>query len=282
MILTLFSLAPRAGSVDAIWRLIHPPALTVARVLGSCRADSARLRAMWRSIVRIRAADQPSYRILCFPAAGGGASTYWSWAGYAPPNADLLAIRLPGRESRIRESPYASMEEAIASIATDAADLLDLPLAILGQCSGAIMGFELALALNLSRGVVGVSGQVASKVVAARRSSPVPTDGELIEELGEGIPRIVRENPEFLDLALTAIRSDMQMLETYAPTPRPVGVPIVGFHGRNDQLVSESDVIDWRHRTAASFSMVSVGAGHLMTSGDASTVFEALGAYIAT
>jgi surfactin synthase thioesterase subunit len=93
---------------------------------------------------------------------------------------------------------------------------------------------------------------------------------------------IVREIPEFLDLALTAIRSDMQMLETYAPTPRLVGVPIVGFHGRNDQLVSESDVIDWRHRTAASFSMVSVGAGHLMTSGDASTVFEALGAYIAT
>jgi surfactin synthase thioesterase subunit len=44
-----------------------------------------------------------SFRLFCFPYAGGTALVYRPWAQQLPANVEVVAIQLPGRFTRTRE-----------------------------------------------------------------------------------------------------------------------------------------------------------------------------------
>ncbi|CAM5242391.1 hypothetical protein STENM327S_05159 [Streptomyces tendae] len=56
--------------------------------------------------VRRAARPRATRRLICFPHAGAGASAYADWAGLLPPEIDLVAVQLPGRQNRIAEEPF--------------------------------------------------------------------------------------------------------------------------------------------------------------------------------
>lgn len=85
----------------------------------------------WRN-----AADQVGQiTLVCLPHAGAGASVYARWATLLPPWIDLVGITLPGRESRISESPLTSMDEVISRLGPAVSARVQEPFALLDRKS---------------------------------------------------------------------------------------------------------------------------------------------------
>ena len=68
-------------------------------------------------------------RLFCFPYAGGGAGLYRSWSEKLPSYIEVLAVQLPGRETRTRETPFRRMETLIESVSRALYEFSDKPFA---------------------------------------------------------------------------------------------------------------------------------------------------------
>ena len=80
-------------------------------------------------------------RLFWFPHAGGGTNIP---ADRRPTYA--VAVRLPGRESRLAEAPFTRMAPLVDALATAIEPHLDRPFAFFGHSMGAVVAFELARA----------------------------------------------------------------------------------------------------------------------------------------
>ena len=119
----------------------------------------------WRN-----AADQVGQITLaCLPHAGAGASIYARWAALLPPWIDLVGITLPGRESRISESPLTSMDEVISRLGPAMSARVQEPFALFGHSLGALIGYELACWLGTRCGAAR-----PELLVVSGRAAPVP------------------------------------------------------------------------------------------------------------
>jgi len=98
-------------------------------------------------ILPSRLALEKMFRLFCFPFAGGGVLSFGSWSHLLPAEIELCAIQLPGRESRLNETPFVHLENSRYS----SRHTLDAPFAFFGQSIGAFMGFELVRLLRRKR-----------------------------------------------------------------------------------------------------------------------------------
>src|SRR5579885_2458434 len=78
-------------------------------------------------------------RLYCLPYAGGGATVFHRWSAEVGPDIEVWALRLPGRETRIAESPRFRAADVARQLMEH---LDDRPYAIYGQSMGARIGFE--------------------------------------------------------------------------------------------------------------------------------------------
>src|SRR5215471_13701528 len=86
--------------------------------------------------------------LICVPWAGAGASLFHGWSARQPAEIEIFAIRLAGRETRLREVPLDRAESVVAEMRAGIRGLPDRPVVIFGACFGAVLGFELARALR--------------------------------------------------------------------------------------------------------------------------------------
>ncbi len=205
-----------------------------------------------------------AWRLVCFPHAGGGASSFFPWArelAHVP--VEVATLKLPGREARLRETPIEDLPELLGHL--DAA--LDgsgdtRPMVWFGHSSGARIAFELARARR-SRGAtlphhLIVSGAPAPDVI---RSSPtlhrIASDDEFLESVASaygGVPSAVLANAELRALVAPALRADLKMHERYVYTDAaPLPIPITAFGGTADQSVSEEWLRGWERHTTEAF-----------------------------
>jgi medium-chain acyl-[acyl-carrier-protein] hydrolase len=98
--------------------------------------------------VRWRPEASGSTRLFCVPHSGGGAATYRRWADWLAPDIEVVAVRLPGRETRFREPPYRSAHDAVPELLTAVKPLLDRPHAWFGHSMGALIAYEACRALD--------------------------------------------------------------------------------------------------------------------------------------
>src|SRR5450631_2601228 len=98
------------------------------------------------------AADSPAprRRLFCFPYAGSGPSIFRSWIGRLPGDADLIALRMPGRESRFAEAPYTDWPRLIEETAAALMPLLDVPYVFFGHSFGGMLAYETACRFQTS------------------------------------------------------------------------------------------------------------------------------------
>jgi surfactin synthase thioesterase subunit len=70
-----------------------------------------------RWLVRPRPNPRAALRLVCFPYAGGSATVFRTWPDALPPEVELLAVALPGRDARAREPRFDRLTPLVASLA---------------------------------------------------------------------------------------------------------------------------------------------------------------------
>ncbi|MCU1272604.1 MAG: Thioesterase, partial [Bryobacterales bacterium] len=217
----------------------------------------------------IKGAAEAQLRLFCFPFAGGGASAFRGWAEHLSPGVALVPARLPGRETRLAEPPFDSMEPLIEALAEAISPQLEKPFAFFGHSLGAVIAFELARWLQ-TRGrplprALFVSGARAPQFRRGHVPPPPPSDDELLQELKrlEGISRDLLDNQELLQLALPILRADTAIYRNYiyADAP-PLDCDIRAYGGNDDRRITRSEIEAWSEQTTRSFSCEMFPGGH--------------------
>jgi surfactin synthase thioesterase subunit len=204
--------------------------------------------------------------LFCLPFAGGAASAYARLRKYLPGEIDLQPVQLPGREVRLAEEPFISIQEITTAILRRA----DRPYAIYGHCMGARIGFEVVRELR-RRGAPRPARLYVGAAAPPGEVEPFTRIGRLhdralahtLVKLG-GIPRELLQSPELQRMALRVLRADLRWLEEQRYTAEPpLSVPIVALAGGQDKQVSPSLMAGWYRHTSRSFRLHVVAGGHL-------------------
>jgi surfactin synthase thioesterase subunit len=210
-------------------------------------------------------------RLLCLSYAGGGASAFREWPARLP-GVEVLAIQLPGRETRLLEPPFRRMDPLVTAVADAVAAQLDKPFAVFGHSMGARLGFELARELR-RRGDRAPSALLVSSCKAPHLPrTPLPPLESMPESLFvarlrsmHGTPPEILENPELLALLLPGIRADFAAIDSYEYTDEPaLACPIRAFGGTRDTEAREDELLGWQAHTTSSFGLRMLPGGHFV------------------
>lgn len=211
---------------------------------------------------------QARLRLFCFPYAGGGASIYRAWPRHLPPDVEVWAIQLPGRETRLFDTPFTRVDPLVRALHAALQPHLQRPFAFFGHSLGALLAFECARTLS-------AAGRVPAHLfVSGCRAPQLPPIGEPIHALPDrqfvhalrrlqGTPEEVLRNSELMDLLLPRLRADFALAETYAYVPGPaLPCPISAYGGIADSEVTQADLAAWRQHTARGFSLHRLPGDH--------------------
>lgn len=212
--------------------------------------------------VRWRPAPQAPLRLFCLPHTGAGAATYRWWAAYLAPDIEVVAVRLPGRESRFDDPPIDRMTRLVPAMLDALEPMLDRPHAWFGHSMGALIAFEACRGVR-DRGLdhpvhLLVSGRRAPHL--PDRETPVhaaPT-ADLVGRLRElnGTPDEVLADRAALDSLLPLLRADFAVSETYRREPAPpLDCPISTFGGTRDPMTTVEELDGWRAHTTRGYRL---------------------------
>jgi medium-chain acyl-[acyl-carrier-protein] hydrolase len=196
--------------------------------------------------------------LLCMPFAGGGVGSYTSWHRMLPATVEAMTVMLPGRDARIDQPLPTSLVDVAAEIADELEPYLTGPFVLFGHSMGAILAYELTLALRSSYGVeprcLIVSGMCAPmKVAEATRYTHLPEEEfrAALKAMG-GTTGDVLDDPGLWKIYAPIIRSDLAMFESYVYRPaEPIVCPIVAYGSHGDPDTDLVGLHGWRALTSA-------------------------------
>ncbi|AUX34635.1 thioesterase [Sorangium cellulosum] len=217
-------------------------------------------------------------RMFCFPYAGGSPSVFRGWVHAIPADVDVMAVRLPGRDSRIKEPAYREWPALLAAIEDSLLELLTGRFVFFGHSMGAAVAYELARQLS-AKG----KPHPAHLLLAGCRAPHVPRyvpaihhlpDEEFYEGLRDisGTPPEVLADKKFMALFAPTLRADIKLAETWSGTANePLDVPITVFAGADDALAPPDRIPEWGRYTTGRFTAHVLPGEHffLRTSEDA-------------
>ena len=215
------------------------------------------------------ASQTAALRLFAFPHAGGGATTFHGWRTALPGRVALWPVRLPGRETRISETPFESMEPLVEALGQAIEPFLGGPFAFYGHSLGAVIAFELARQLRrrslpLPRYLF-VSGARAPRFRLNHLPPPEPSDAELLDELRGlgGVPEEALNNPEWRSAMLPALRADSALYRNYVYREEPpLACAIRAYGGLEDSRIAPAHLEAWRRETSGSFAVAMLAGGH--------------------
>jgi surfactin synthase thioesterase subunit len=198
-------------------------------------------------------------RTFAVPPPAAGAAFFRPWAENQPGGISLRAVRLPGREQRMRDAPYADLPAAATALATAIREQELERVALLGYCAGVWLALETARRLSPPTEVVAVYlvGTPVPEVLEPPPQDELTASGvtEWLAVAGAD-PRVLA-NPGVMRLIEPALRADLAMLQGYRIPETPLSVPIVHV-GPGDTVVDETG---WTAHTDAGFSTIEVTGG---------------------
>lgn len=224
-------------------------------------------------------------RLICLPYAGGGTVEYRAWAASGKaPWLQVLPIVLPGRETRMSEPAYKSMNPLVDALLPVLMPYLDRPYAIFGHSMGSWIAQALVWKLR-ARG----RRMPDHLFVSGRRAPHVPDRLTPLHALPEqafvsglqqrygAIPAQLLANRDLLQLFLPSLRADLQLLETYTcPDEPPVDVPMSAWSGASDATVRRDELEAWRQHTSGSADVRIWPGGHFYVRDSKDQVFDAI------
>ena len=226
---------------------------------------------------------QSSLRLFCFPYAGGSATVFRTWSKSLPAAVEVWAMQPPGRGSRLKEPPIASLPSLVDSLAAAIRILQDKPFAFFGHSLGALVSFELAHRLRDENRAGPVhlfaSGHRAPGIPETEPILHNLPEPEFIDQLRKlnGTPHEVLEHPELMELLTPALRADFEMNETYAFSTRPpLACPITALGGLQDREVAREHLEPWRDYTTGRFSLRMLPGDHFFLHSSEAVLLQVL------
>ena len=213
--------------------------------------------------------SQAHLRLFCFPYAGGGASIFRLWAKELPSEIEVCPVQLPGRERRLRESPFSQVAPLLQALVQVLPPYLDRPFAFFGYSMGALISFELVRQLRrqnlpLPSHLI-VSGRRAPQIPCSEPFTHELSDAAFIEDLRlkGGTPEAVLQSTELMNLFMPLMRADLGLNETYTYTNEPpLDCPISVLGSSEDPEVNREQLEAWREQTTSSFSLEMFPGNH--------------------
>lgn len=220
-------------------------------------------------------------RLFCLPYAGGGASAYFRWPSLVSDSIEVARVHLPGRENRLREQLFNRLSTLIDVLVDELVNWIDGPFALFGHSMGALLIFELARGLRRRHGLLPihlfVSGYRAPQLPPMHLPFSHLPDEELIVNVRRygGLPNLVAQNDELLEIFLPILRADFAMTETYVYREEaPLECPVTAFGGLFDSEVSRENILAWNIHTSARFNTRFFPGGHFFLHDSQSMVLE--------
>ncbi|MFE6281737.1 thioesterase II family protein [Streptomyces sp. NPDC057877] len=221
---------------------------------------------------RFHASEGAVCEVVCFPHAGGAASSWRGLSAELSPTVDVLAVQYPGRQDRHREAPVGDLHRLADLIAGVLGPGRERPRALLGHSMGASLAYEVAVRLAREPG-----GEPRLLVLSGRRAPSLPPrdrswlrdDAALIAKVRAlgGTDAALLDDPELRELVLPALRGDYRALASYQGTPgRTLSCPVLALAGGQDTDATAADVEAWRHHTSGDFRMRVFEGGHFFLS----------------
>jgi medium-chain acyl-[acyl-carrier-protein] hydrolase len=209
-------------------------------------------------------------RLFCFPYAGGGASSFYTWANELPSDVEIIAIQMPGLESRLMEPPITNVPLAVQMLEHVIYPKLGNPFAFFGHSLGAIISFELTRKLRQQYGFepvhLFVSGKSAPQIPDLNPPIHHLPQSALLEELHRrysGIQDEILQDPDIIQEFLPGLRASFEMYESYSyVSGDPLDCPITAFGGRQDNTARQEDIEAWRHQTKGPFILHMIPGNH--------------------
>ncbi|MFG3409648.1 thioesterase II family protein [Streptomyces sp. NPDC048142] len=227
-----------------------------------------------------RHAERPT--LLCFPHAGGAASTYTSLSRALASEVEVLAVQYPGRQDRRRQGPLTSIDALADALTEVVRSELHGPFAFFGHSMGAVIAYETARRLSERRASTPVrmflSARGAPGVVPNPRDR-IATDAELlaaVRRLG-GTATALLDDPEVREMVMPALRADYRALATYVWRPgEPLAMPFTVMAGDSDPVVTVAEASAWRDFTTADTTIDVFPGGHFYLDGQLLDVARAV------
>jgi surfactin synthase thioesterase subunit len=199
-----------------------------------------------------------------------GATLFRNWQAALPSSLEVCAVQLPGRESRLRETPFSAMNPLVEALLPALQPLMDRPFAFFGHSMGSAVAAELTVRLAQVGGP-----QPTHLFVSGRRAphlpDPEPPLGDLPDEafLSEinrrygGIPREILAERELLELLVPGLRADIRALESYRPSsPLTFNCPVSVFGGSDDTRATHAQLTAWGDQARGAFRVRLFPGGH--------------------
>jgi acyl transferase domain-containing protein/surfactin synthase thioesterase subunit len=229
--------------------------------------------------------SQAALRLYCLPYAGAGASIFRSWAETLPPEVDVCAIQLPGREDRLGETPLTRITPLVKTLASILHPHLNIPFAIFGHSMGGLVGFELVRELRRQDGplpshlfVSGICAPQLPDLNLPIHRLPEPQFLEALQKL-QGTPEAILQNAELMKLLSPAIRADLAIAENYIyAAEAKLPCPITAFGGKQDPLVRPEHLEGWQAQTLGSFALHLFPTDHFFLHRDRDALLAAIAA----
>jgi medium-chain acyl-[acyl-carrier-protein] hydrolase len=208
-------------------------------------------------------------RLFCLPFAGGGALAYYRWPSLISAGFEVARVHLPGRETRLREPLFTRLASLVDTLVEELIPWIDGPFAIYGHSMGALLAFELARELrrrySLSPVHLFVSGYRAPQLPPSELPFSHLPDADFINRIRQygGVPDLIAQNEELMEIFLPILRADLEMAETYVYREEPpLECPLTAFGGLSDPKVDREKIIAWDKHTSMGFSAHFFPGGH--------------------
>ena len=185
-------------------------------------------------------------------------------------------IQLPGRENRISEPMYASVDEIMPDLLEAVGEIVKEKFILFGHSMGAKIAYELEKRLEQS----GIYAR--HLIVSGSRPPHIPEPNpicnlpkrEFIRELTRfaGTPKEILGNEEMMNFFIPLLRADFEMDEKYLRKNKvKLECSINAFCGENDTEATETDMQEWGEYTS-DFALEVFAGDHFFIKSNAKTV----------
>lgn len=210
--------------------------------------------------------------LICFPFAGGGASTYSKWKKYFSEDLiQVLPVQLPGRENRYEETEYELNIETMAKeLAKKTNEFIDRPYVVFGHSMGGAFAYEFSKEMIKMYNKVPKYLFISGTVAPHKLHECVKIDSKITEEQFmkllnhyNGMDSEVMETPELFEYFMPVIKRDFYSIARYNLVEKTIlNVPIHVLYGKDDSDMTDQNILQWKEYTSIDFKESVFDGGH--------------------